>query len=878
MQFTHKKALAYLAALSASNFVSNPAVAQDAPAGNNGGEELSEVVVTGYRASLQGALEVKRNSDLVVDAISGGDIGALPDVTIAETLVRLPGVSGSRDRGNQSQAAMRGLGPRLVLGLVNGREVASSEPNRNVRWEIYPSEVVSGVDVYKSQSADLVAGGVAGTIDIKTIRPLNYSGPTLLLRAGPVWYEGGTDFPDYDPYGYRGSGSFTKSIGDNFAFNIGITGQKQKNGYQSFQGWGFNDGVSNPGNATGDLDGDGTPNPTPWGAQTEVKKLEQGRFGANVALGFRVGDTGEINFDAMYSKFTIDEDQNQAWFGRNGTTGNWANGSAGCYNAPASDYTLVGDVVVAATLDNCYASVTNVIAQYTEDKDLFVTGLNASFDIGSWNFAADLSHSNAERVNRWAAFRSEVYPATMTFDMSAGNKPFLTLSEDPSAMGQSSPNWLPGLSDGPDNLQDELSALRLDLTREFEGGAIKSLAFGVRRSERDKDFFRRQQEYISPTNGATLPASLFTSYRIGEFDVPPLLNGNFNEIIDAVYGGMPVNPMAIVQSSIWGVEESVTEAYTKLRFEGSLGSVDFNANAGVRVVQTETTSTGFGSVNGGTLTPLSIDHDYTEVLPSVNFNFNLAEDRKLRVGLGRVIARPPLDELRASRQLWNTTPPATGSGGNPRLDAFVANQLDVSYEWYFKPEALIALAVYYKDVDSHIGYTTEPVTIDGTTYAVTGPFNGEGGGIAGAEFTFQTPFSGALKDFGIYFNYAYADADVKEFYPVQDPLPVAGWAEHNATLDLWYSRSGFEARVGYKYTSPSTTIPGWNGADLRTLAEESLLDFSTSYQVNDSIGLRFQINNLTNERSLTTRDNDTNRLGAYDVYGRRALLDFTFKY
>ena len=86
---------------------------------------------------------------------------------------------------------VRGLGPRLVLGLVNGREVASSEPSRNVRWEIYPSEVVSGADVYKSQSADLVAGGVAGTIDIKTIRPFDYSGPKAMLRGGPVYYEAG---------------------------------------------------------------------------------------------------------------------------------------------------------------------------------------------------------------------------------------------------------------------------------------------------------------------------------------------------------------------------------------------------------------------------------------------------------------------------------------------------------------------------------------------------------------------------------------------------------------------------------------------------------------------------------------------------------------
>ena len=283
----------------------------------------------------------------MVDAISGGDIGALPDVTIAESLVRLPGVNGTRDRGNQSQAAIRGLGPRLVLGLVNGREVASSEPSRNVRWEIYPSEVVSGADVYKSQSADLVAGGVAGTIDIKTIRPLNYSGPELLVRGGGVYYEAGGDIPDYDPMGYRGSGSFTHSIGDNFAFNLGASVQRQKNAFPSFQGWGFNDGTINPGNATGDLDGDGAPNPTPWGAQTEVKKLTEDRLGVSGAIGWRVGDNFELNLDALYSKFTIDEDQNQAWYGRNGTTGNWANGNAGCYNSTPSDYTTVGETVVA---------------------------------------------------------------------------------------------------------------------------------------------------------------------------------------------------------------------------------------------------------------------------------------------------------------------------------------------------------------------------------------------------------------------------------------------------------------------------------------------------------------------------------------------------
>lgn len=841
-------------------------------------EEVGEVLVTGYRASLKGALDVKRNADVVVDAISGGDIGALPDVTIAESLVRLPGVNGTRDRGNQSQAALRGLGPRLVLGLVNGREVASSEPNRNVRWEIYPSEVVSGVDVYKAQSADLVAGGVAGTIDIKTIKPLEYDGPRMQLRGGPVYYETGSDIPGYEPYGYRGSASFTGTRGDNFGFNLGVSAQQQKNAFPSFQGWGYNDGTINPGNATGDLDGDGIPNPTPWGAQTEVKKLAEDRYGINGAIGFRAGDNFELNVDALYSKFTIDEDQNQAWYGRNGTTGNWDNGNAGCYNGAGSSYTLSGQDVVAATLDNCFASVTNVIAQYTEDKDLFVAGANAKITVDRWTTSIDVSHSDATRENRWAAFRSEVYPATMTFNMAAGNTPSLITSSDPSDPAiQNAPDWLPGQSDGPDHLEDRLSAVRVDFTRDFEGEKLKSIQFGMRASDRDKDFFRRQQFYAPVVTG-NLPATLFSSYSVDEFEAPPLLNGSFREIVDYAYGGMPVDKTAILEDSVWGVDEYVWEAYTKVRFAGELGSVPFSANAGVRFVSTNTRSEGFSSTNGGELEAVSISNDYSEALPSVNFTFNLADDRLLRVGLARVIARPPLDELRASRSLWNDTPPPTGSGGNPLLDPFVANQADVSYEWYFKPEALVSLALFYKDVDSHIGYTTEPVTIDGITYAVTGPFNGDGGGITGAEFTFQTPFSGVLEDFGVYMNYAWVDTDVKEFYPATHPLPIEGYARDTAALDLWYGRSGFEARLGYKYHSPFSIIAGWNGSDVRTLGEESILDFSTSYQVNERFGVRLQINNLTNEPLRITRDNNENRLGSYDVYGRRALLDFSFKF
>jgi len=836
--------------------------------------EVGEVVVTGIRASLRDAIQVKRRSALVIEAISSEDIGQLPNVTIAEELVRLPGINGTRDRGNQSQAAIRGLGPRLVLGLVNDREVASSEPDRNVRWEIYPSEVVSGVEVYKSQSADLIAGGVAGTINIRTVRPLDYAGPGVAASLGGVYYESGKDLPDYDPLGYRASASFTHRLSDTFGVNLGVSRQEQRNGFASFQGWGFND--ADTGGQPGDVDSDGDLDATPWGAQTEVKRLSEDRTGLNGAFQWRPSSTFELNFDVLYSQIDIGEDQNQAWYGRNGAIGNWAGGSSWAYNDPGASYTIVDNTVVAATLP--FVSVTNVIARYEEDKTLFVTGLNGRWTHDAWTVEGDFSYSKAERDNTWQAVFTEVYPNWLSFDMRAGVTPSIYTSSDPADPTiQTLPGWVPGQTDGG-HLEDELMAGRFDARHWFGDSGLTEISFGGRLSDRSKGY-RMIQWFQAPT-AAALPAGLLSSFSVDPFVAPPLLNGDFQALADAAYGGFVQPASAEVLGSRWDVDEQVAEAYVKADFAGHWGHTPVTGNVGVRVVATETTSKGFESVNGGALTPVSIDNDYVEVLPSLNLTFEIGENRLLRFGAARTIARPPLDELRAGRTLWNSAPPPTGSAGNPLLDPFRATQFDLSYEWYFAPEALFAAAVYYKDVDSHIGYSTQPVEIGGVTYNITGPFNGDGGGITGAEVTFQTPFSfiPGFEDFGIYTNFAYVDSDVKEFYPANNPLEGTGLAERTATVDLWYSKGRFESRLGYKYHSPFTIIAGWDGSALRTLESEAILDFSASYQVTERIGLRFQASNLTDEPVRIHYDNSPDRLARYDQYGRRFSFDFTLRY
>jgi outer membrane receptor protein involved in Fe transport len=158
--------------------------------------------------------------------------------------------------------------------------------------------------------------------------------------------------------------------------------------------------------------------------------------------------------------------------------------------------------------------------------------------------------------------------------------------------------------------------------------------------------------------------------------------------------------------------------------------------------------------------------------------------------------------------------------------------------------------------------------------------NRGGGSIQGVELIFQSPFFfiKGLEHFGVYSNYAYVDSSLKEAAPITDPLPGVGLARHTATLDLWYNQGPVELRLGYKYHSPFTVIYGWNGADLQSLLSESVVDFSSSLRLTSAMDVRFQVNNLTDEPLRMYRDGDRDRVGRYDVYGRRYLLDVTFKF
>lgn len=870
-------ALSTLPALAQSE--SGSPAAQSAPAPAEGANE--EIVVTGLRASLRDALQAKRAAQVVTETISSKDIGVLPDVTIADQIARLPGVTATRDRGNASQAAVRGLGPRLVLGLVNGREVASSEPDRNVRWEIYPSEIVSGATLYKSQSADLIAGGVAGTIDIRTVRPLDYSGPAFTLRAGALYNDGGKSIPHYSPWGARGSGQLVKRLSDTLAVAIGGTYQRQRNGFESFQGWGYN---------TVDT---GTP-PTlngkainaPWGAQTEVKALTETRWSSTAAVQWKPSDRWDVNADFLYSKVKIDEGQYQQWFGRSNGWGDWGGtiGASGDIYQPGS-YTLAGNTIVGAKLNN-FSSVTNVLSHYTEDKTLAVGGINARYHGDDWTATFDGSYSEARRNNLWRGLATESYPQSTSFFTGAGSVPTVTVSGNPADVtAQTIQSYYPGIYDGPQRLADSLGAAQADFRYDLHGGFFTGIGVGMRYSNRVKSFSAATSTVATKTGGNyTIPSSMLESFSVDSFAVPNMLYGDYDAIAAlALATANPVND----PTRSWRVREDDFEGYLKADFESHVGGVPVSGNIGVRFVDVTThsdavraTTSWNGTANVTVQNPVSANAEYFRALPSLNLNFDLTDQLKLRAGVARVMSRPPLDELRANQVLSFYPPQLTGSAGNPYLRPFMATQGDLSLEWYFRKDALLAVAGYYKNVDTNIGYTQTQQVVNGSTYLITGPANGKGGDIYGAEITFQTPFwfVPALEHFGVYSNVALVGSNVHELAPASNPFQAVGLAKFTGEFDVYYSDKTFDIRVAVKHHTPFTVIYGWDASQLTRLESETILGASISANITKNVSVRLQANNLTNQAARFYWNNDPQQLARYERYGRSYLADVTFKY
>jgi iron complex outermembrane recepter protein len=867
---------------------------------------VEEVVVTGkFLKSLQTAAEIKRNSASVVEAISAEDIGQLPDVSISDSLKRLPGLAQDRDRGNGSQISIRGMGGMLGFTTLNGREVAILEETRNIRYDQFPSELINAAQVYKTPQAWIAEGGVSGTVNLDTIKPLDYDSTKVVVDLRATSSELGKDVDDAanNGIGQRVSISYIDQfLDDTLGVAIGYSGRSESIATQRAELWNYGDTWHNT-QWNSEL---GANVIAPWGGSALVRGGEDERQGVMGAIQWQPNDNLEISYDGFWSSFDIRENQRGFDFQISNNFDNQWDLISTVPTAYTNSNLGAGAVdLISGTVN--LSSLRNLNEEYVQDDELTSHGVNVKWSQDLWTVAADAGISETSRDKRWATVRTEnSNPGRATFG--ATNDGRMTFKLLDASLTDTSTNKVANIQVQPQaEGGDELSSFKLDFTRDFDNGFVQAVKFGAAISSRDK--FEHGQiwsQSVTQNAGAAIPTSAIIDAKSASYwsDLPDYLSVDRNAVINNYFGGLknPTPGDADDLISSWDVSEDISAQYVQLDMGTEVFGLALTGNLGVRNVETETTSSGYQQgedvwveVTPGNWQPqqvvnaISVDHDYSDVLPSTNWTLNLNDEQLIRFAAAKTMARAPVNmmspSLNLNEDLWGSNP-GESTSGNPKLDPFRADQADLSYEWYYAEGSQFAATLFYKDLESFIARAADAETVvsNGKEYKVSRPINGSGGYIRGYELLWQQSFDflpAPFNGLGIYTNYSHNESNVEQFVPLNSDYKagLTGLSEDVANFTLWYYLNGFEARTSYSYRSEFqrdiNLVMGEEGMN----DAEGYWDLSLSYEFNDHYKVYFQVQNLTDEpyKTYGLESNNPNHINKYEEFGTRYSVGLNWK-
>ncbi len=870
-------------------------------------ENIEVIQVTGIRRSLQESQSLKMSSSSIVEAISAEDIGKLPDVSIAESLARLPGVSAQRLDGRANVISIRGMGPDFTTATLNGREQASVNDNRSVEFDQYPSELLNRVVVYKTPDASVMAQAIGGTVDMQTISPLSHGEQTIAVAVRGEMNDLGALNSGSDDKGYRGSISYIDQFADDtLGVAIGYARMMSPNQEERWQAWGY------PDNANGDS--------VLGGAKPFVRSSELERDGLLAVVEYAPNDRFHSTLDVYYSKFVDDQrlrgiEIPAAW----GTNGG------------VVATTTVDGLVTEGVIKGAEVVVRNDVNK--RDADSLSLGWNNKFSVNdSWNLEADVSLSKANRTD----IGMESYSGTgrgtgvgavddlsfayngkggYVFDhnLDYADKNVIKLG-DP--LGWGSPlgaNTQDGFINKPE-IEDELKSFRLSAEYVLDGGAIRSVEFGVNRTDRDKTkvdkgYYLTLKGYDGSADYTmTVPDQyLLDPTSLAFFGMGDVLS--YDSLAFYNDGNYIETDVADVDLSratnSWAVQEEVTTGYVLANLESEVFGIPFTGNAGLQAVYTDQSSDGtVATVEAGKviLTPRTAGDSYVEWLPSLNLSFEVADSQVVRFAAARTLTRSRMDKMNANLNYsYNQNPNDgvnwTGNAGNPELRPWLARQYDLSYENYFSDQGYFSVAVFYKDLENYV--YDQKVDFDFSTLfpgvpgnpigVITQPQNGEGGYVQGVEAAVSLDFgmfADVLSGFGTVLSGSYTDSEVKET-PTSEPTTLPGLSEKTLNATVYYENSGFEARISSRYRSDflgEVTKISLQRENVNIKAE-TVVDAQVSYDFSESgieslygLSVLFQVNNLTNEPFTSYFGSDQRLVRDYQNYGRNFMLGANYKF
>ena len=885
---------------------------------------VTTVRVTGIRKGIEAAISIKKNSSSIVEAISAEDIGKLPDQSVAESISRLPGVSMQRGRtsGKASDISVRGLAPSFNGTLLNGREMASTGNARSPEFDLFPAELMGSVVIYKTPDASVIGQGLASTIDLRTVQPLDFGKRTVAVsykksRLG-VKQRDGLPEGDGDRYTLSYIDQFANRT---FGVAVGLTRYEELGGGQSkFNSWG-----------TATMKYNGADVKTPGGFGYDTEQNSHNRDGAFASLQFRPNKNFKSTFDLFYSA-------GETGLKKTGFEGGVAYNGGGAYELPhvLSQATVANGVATSGTITNWKGVVRN---HYEGAKDdLKTIGWNNELKFGEWTTAADLTWSKATKLGSRYETTAGTVASQQDFLRYTGfdganvtqvkYTPGLNYADRSVARLTDVMGWSGGAASpqagylGQPYVEDTVKAVRLTAKKAVEWGPVVDTTYGFNHTMRDKARSGQDGRLMIKGGGpfatADMPGSDVAQAGASGFNVA---SWDPRDSLGSIYELAP-KVDADIYGKFWDVKERISTAYIMGGLDGNLFGLPYRGNVGVQAVHTDQTGGGYvvdkARCVGNTATTCPAqrvtDGDkFWDVLPSLNLSFDLGNEQFLRVGAAKVVSRANLDDLRAGQNFGLATSGLsilTGSGGNPQLKPFRAKSLDLSYEKYFGNKGYVSAAAFYKKLDTYIyraprAFDYAPYITSTTALPLTGPFagstqglytqpmNGDGGNLYGYELAANLPFSMIspyLDGFGVMVNHSDTKSgiDLPEigFANVNGDkvsIPLPGLSRKVTNLRLYYEKAGFQiAAAARKRSSFLGQVSDYqDNAQLTFIKGETVVDLQASYEIQSGwlkgTSLFVQAQNWNNAPFLEFVEDENNPTNRVD-YGRTYHFGASYRF
>lgn len=857
---------------------------------------LAEYKVTGLRASLASAAEIKQSNLQLVDSIVASDIDKLPDINVSYALSRIPGVQLAHTfsgLGGNGAVTIHGL--NQIVNTLDGREVITpggiangtagvGVGQRTFDYSQIPAALIAGIDVYKTSAANQIDGGLGGLVDVRMRKPFDFA----------EGFGGGVT-----------AGTTYSTLKDGLAQNYNVFANASKN--TAFGKIGVLVAVSDittPWREDAIGIGNPTPNtvvasgvPTALTSGGYTNNSSYGEFktqGYNIVLQWQ--PSKNLQLYAGYNPNKWRNIQDTVQFSTSHPVAATQAGSGVMFDGSTT-------AVRRATFLNTTATAYGLIRDLENKLDMSNFGGRYTRGDLTVNFDAN-RYTSSNRFHNNLVFASVAIPS-LTYDL-GGAIPSISVSGvslmDPSVYRLSQVNYrlFPSNTEG--------RAARVDGEYNLAKGILSKIAAGFR---------------YATTTSDNLPTGLF----LGSFSIPSSTNllSQYPNLwrpspIQNMFSGYsqpqnqqfwvsdtrvmrdanalykaynatntPATSATVNPLSLFDIKETTTAFYLMPQFSTQIAGHRIDGNVGLRAVQTKEDLKGYKGASAATAVPLALKSSYWDYLPSFNARAKLTEKLYLRAAASKTITRPTFGSLSPSLTLnANPVDPNLNSGaqGNPDLKPVRATSYDLSLEYYPNNSDVFYFAGFQKDVKGFIGSFSEPRTYDGVTYLIRTSKNLNPAKIKGVEFGFQhffnylpAPFDGL----GLQANYTYVDSSTPTTVsgvgtPVNAPLTNLSKRSYN--LIAMYEKGPFSGRIAYNYRSDFVTGFAYfvnTGLLNQVMLGYADLDASVNYSLTKNVQIAIQGVNLTNALRYQAYGSKQFPSNIY-LDGRQLMASITLRY